>query len=198
MGEFIDLSEYEKRIKERGKRKPLIEAEKEVLSLLKEGYSVSDIIQDLRDRGYSSDEIDTIISDATRMIKKRRRINISDLFFYGIVFLLIAAIVSIIFLQITTMPKDCGNDIFCAEKIAYCIEGRYTSSYAGVTREYSILNEGDTCRVFIETKEAPSYTMERKGMSMICVYPIVDGMTDTSDRTNRCEGSLVSVLDTIQ
>jgi hypothetical protein len=166
----------------------------QVLALIRKGYKHRDISKSLRVLGFTYIDIEKMLSRADAEIYDSTHKQVD----YKIVGLVAAAIILIVGVIVivggvtVSGAKDCGDDTLCSQKILYCTEGFYQSSFAGNTYNYDVRRELGSCRV-IKTVVSSTILNESPGMSMTCNYPFSNGIIDNSDEYGSCSGNLVNV-----
>lgn len=167
--------------------------QKTIMDLLKKGHKHDDIFKSLRVMGYGFSEIETALSNAD-LILDAQHSKRADPRIIAIAAVAVIGLLGFVVLSgFIFVPKgqDCAEDQLCADKILQCAEGVFESSFSGVKRQYEISRSADQCRVAVSILSAGAESLEQKGMSMVCNYPISVGLTDRTDRS--CTGNLADL-----
>ncbi len=196
MGEEVDLSHLGDAEPE-AKAAPTIQkgdnaaVVRQTKALIKQGYAHRDISKSLRALGFTYIDIEKILSQADAEIydAEHRKFDYRAAVIIAAAAVIVLALISVLGGLTQTGAVDCGDDIFCSNKLVYCEEGLYESAYTGVRHEYDIRREASSCRLAEKVIES-SLPSESPGMSMVCTYPFTNGIVDTSDRYGPCIGLL--------
>jgi hypothetical protein len=195
MGEEVDLSKLD--VGESPAPTPAMKKSdnkamiKQIKDLIRQGHAHRDISKSLRAMGFTYIDIEKMLAQADAEIydATHKSFDYRTAVVIGAAVVLVIAAFAVLGGLLETGAADCGDDTFCSNKLVYCKEGLYKSSYSGVTHEYDIRREPNACRLS-ETVVSSSSLLESPGMSMVCVYPFSNGIVDTSDRYGPCTGSL--------
>ena len=194
MGEEVDLSKFGP-VDESATKKLDAAIIAEATEMLKAGRQRNSIKDSLRSRGYTFDDCEKIVSAAESTVHPKKVLGVSPtkIFLAVVAVVAVLAIASLAAFNLATNPTDCGYDSFCAEKIISCQPGYYSSSFRGITNEYSIERQDSYCRVFVKNM-ASTEPKVKPGMTMNCLYTMANGQADMSAGYAACDGSLALAL----
>ncbi len=159
---------------------------KRIIALFNAGYSI-EIIRELMERlGIKHDDAENLIDKAWEEMEKKKRwgkwLRILQ------ILIIVGIIGALIFVGIEVMHKTKANyctSYMCISELMSCKSGKYTFSSAGTVRDISVVKNGNSCfvRIFISKSEDKSKIGEHEN----CVFKIVNGVTNLSDKTG-CTG----------
>jgi len=194
MGEEVDLSTFSP-VDESATKKIDEAIIAEASEMLKDGRQRDAVKDGLRSRGYTFEDSEKIVSTAEARNHPRKVLGVSPtkVFLAVVGVVIVLAVASLAAFNLATNPVDCGYDSFCAEKVIACQPGYFSSSFRGITNEYTIELQDSYCRVFVKNM-ASTEPKVRPGMTMNCLYAMKDGQSDMGAGYAACDGSLALAL----